>query len=106
MGMPSPRPRPQTQAQARDWNRDQDRDQTQLPPRPRSNSLGTLFTFRELDDSRSKSKLTEQEKVAKFEQLLEASDKAGGTLHARLNDRALLSDTIAFDGASVVSEMI
>ncbi|KAF8705592.1 hypothetical protein RHS03_05616, partial [Rhizoctonia solani] len=106
MGMPSPRPRPQTQAQARDWDRDQDRDQTQLPPRPRSNSLGTLFTFRELDDSRSKSKLTEQEKVAKFEQLLEASDKAGGTLHARLNDRALLSDTIVFDGASVVSEMI
>ncbi|KAF8757654.1 hypothetical protein RHS01_03499 [Rhizoctonia solani] len=87
MGMPSPRPRPQTQAQARDWNRDQDRDQTQLPPRPRSNSLGPSS-------------------LAKFEQLLEASDKAGGTLHARLNDRALLSDTIAFDGASVVSEMI
>ncbi|CAE6468990.1 unnamed protein product [Rhizoctonia solani] len=94
MGLPSPRPRPQTQAQ------------DQLPPRPRSNSLGTVFTFRELDQSRSKSKLTEQEKVAKFEQLLEASDKAGGTLHARLNDRALLSDSIAFDGASVVSEMI
>jgi hypothetical protein len=94
MGMPSPRPRPQTQTQE------------QLPPRPRSNSLGTVFTFRGLDESRTKSKLTEQEKVAKFEQLLEASDKAGGTLHARLNDRALLSDSIAFDGASVVSEMI
>ncbi|CAE6461574.1 unnamed protein product, partial [Rhizoctonia solani] len=89
MGMPSPRPRPQTQTQE------------QLPPRPRSNSLGTVFTFRGLDESRAKSKLTEQEKVAKFEQLLEASDKAGGTLHARLNDRALLSDSIAFDGASV-----
>ncbi|KAH7335566.1 hypothetical protein B0J17DRAFT_670646 [Rhizoctonia solani] len=97
MGMPSPRPRAQTQTQ------------DQLPPRPRSNSLGTVFTFRELGKTETRSKLTEQEKVAKFEQLLEASDKAGGTLHARLNDRALLSDTISlsgnFDGASVVSEL-
>ncbi|CAE6495670.1 unnamed protein product [Rhizoctonia solani] len=99
MGMPSPRPRAQTQTQ----------DQDQLPPRPRSNSLGTVFTFRELGNTDTRSKLTEQEKVAKFEELLEASEKAGGTLHARLHDRALLSDTISlsgnFDGASVVSEL-
>ncbi|CAE6437621.1 unnamed protein product [Rhizoctonia solani] len=97
MGMPSPRPRAQTQSQV------------QLPPRPRSNSLGTVFTFRELGNTETRSKLTEQEKVAKFEQLLEASEKAGGTLHARLHDRALLSDTMRmsgnFDGASVVSEL-
>ncbi|CAE6471983.1 unnamed protein product [Rhizoctonia solani] len=97
MGMPSPRPRAQTQTQ------------DQLPPRPRSNSLGTVFTFRELGNTDTRSKLTEQEKVAKFEELLEASEKAGGTLHARLHDRALLSDTISlsgnFDGASVVSEL-
>ncbi|CAE6487520.1 unnamed protein product [Rhizoctonia solani] len=97
MGMPSPRPRAQTQTQ------------DELPPRPRSNSLGTVFTFRELGNTDTRSKLTEQEKVAKFEQLLEASDKAGGTLHARLHDRALLSDTISlsgnFDGASIVSEL-
>ncbi|KAG8684701.1 hypothetical protein FRC11_011724 [Ceratobasidium sp. 423] len=97
MGMPSPCPRAQTQSQ------------DQLPPRPRSNSLGTVFTFRELGNTDTRSKLTEQEKVAKFEQLLEASEKAGGTLHARLHDRALLSDTMRlsgnFDGASVVSEL-
>ncbi|KDN43238.1 hypothetical protein RSAG8_06205, partial [Rhizoctonia solani AG-8 WAC10335] len=97
MYMPSPRPRAQTQVQ------------DQLPPRPRSNSLGTVFTFRELGNTDTRSKLTEQEKVAKFEELLEASEKAGGTLHARLHDRALLSDTISlsgnFDGASVVSEL-
>ncbi|KAJ1306534.1 hypothetical protein OPQ81_007535 [Rhizoctonia solani] len=97
MGMPSPRPRAQTQTEEH------------LPPRPRSNSMGTVFTFRELGNTETRSKLTEQEKVAKFEQLLEASEKAGGTLHARLNDRALLSDTMRlsgnFDGASIMTEL-
>lgn len=65
--------------------------------RPRSNSLGTVFTFREIEGGKRKEKLTEQEKVAKFEQLLEASDKAGGTLHARLQEK-LLSDTMRLSG--------
>lgn len=90
MGMPSPRLRPLAQQEP--------------VPRPRSNSLGTVFTFRELDNAQGRSKLTEQEKVAKFEQLLEASDKAGGTLHARVQDR-LLSETLrmseTYDGSSV-----
>ncbi|QRV73810.1 Serine/arginine repetitive matrix protein [Ceratobasidium sp. AG-Ba] len=92
MGMPSPSPR-------------------SIPPivetpRPRSNSMGTVFTFRELG-SEKKTPLSEQEKADKFERLLEASEKAGGTLHARAQERLLLSETVrmsatTFDGASVL----
>jgi hypothetical protein len=62
--------------------------------------MGTMFTFREIGGGRGgeKKKLSEQEKVDKFEQLLEASDKAGGTLHARLQEQLLLSETMRLSG--------
>lgn len=67
--------------------------------------MGTVFTFRELGKGQ-KTPLSEQEKADKFERLLEESDKAGGTLHARAQER-LLSDSVrlsagTFDGASVL----
>ncbi|KAG8698728.1 hypothetical protein FRC09_007058 [Ceratobasidium sp. 395] len=101
MGLPSPRSA-NSQAQSRSRSRTQ--SEAHPPsPRPRSSSMGTVFTFRELGE---KKKLSEQEKVDKFEQLLEASDKAGGTLHARLQERMLLSDSMRMsDAGSVRSGM-
>lgn len=101
MGMPSPRGRLQTNARAAEAGNSRSGfgtgESSTSIARPRSNSLGTVFTFREIDGGKRKEKLTEQEKVAKFEELLEASDKAGGTLHARLQEK-LLSDTLRLSG--------
>ena len=44
--------------------------------------------FREIESPRSR--LTEQEKAAKWDDLLERSDRAGGTLH--LGETGLMSD--------------
>ncbi|KAF8598319.1 hypothetical protein BDV93DRAFT_340298 [Ceratobasidium sp. AG-I] len=95
MGLPSPRGRSQVGARIAEAGESMPGESTRRITRPRSSSLGTVFTFREMDGVKGKPKerLTEQEKVAKFEQLLEASDKAGGTLHAKLQDK-LLSDTM------------
>ncbi|KAG9087060.1 hypothetical protein FS749_003197 [Ceratobasidium sp. UAMH 11750] len=99
MGLPSPRSASVNPHSPRVRSRTQSEAQTPSP-RPRSSSMGTVFTFRELGERKP---LSEQEKVDKFERLLEASDKAGGTLHARLQERLLLSDTmrLSYDGSSV-----
>lgn len=95
MGLPSPRGRPPVGVRTVEAEDSAPGESSKRIRRPRSSSLGTVFTFREIDGGKGKpkEKLTEQEKVAKFEQLLEASDKAGGTLHAKLQDK-LLSDTM------------
>ncbi|KAG8746183.1 hypothetical protein FRC10_005699 [Ceratobasidium sp. 414] len=95
MGMPSPRSASVNPHSPRVRSRTQSEAQSPSP-RPRSNSMGTVFTFRELGE---KKPLSEQEKVDKFERLLEASDKAGGTLHARLQEQLLLSDTMRLSGS-------
>ncbi|KAI0675958.1 hypothetical protein C8Q78DRAFT_963658 [Trametes maxima] len=55
------------------------------------------LTFRELESPRQK--LSEKEKAAKWEDLLERSARAGGTL--RVGDSGLLSENAEPDGASV-----
>ncbi|KAF8958677.1 hypothetical protein BDZ97DRAFT_1923439 [Flammula alnicola] len=80
-------------------------------PRRRSSSFGatssshrsvsppppeTTFTFRELDSTGPRYALTEQEKAEKWDDLLERSDRAGGTLHIAGGARILASDHLKF----------
>jgi hypothetical protein len=75
--------------------------------RPRSNSLGSLphagvmvrspLTFRELSAG-AKSGLTEKEKAERWDDLLERSARAGGTLH--LGEAGLASDMVRFSDYS------
>ena len=53
-----------------------------------SSSVRSPLRFREMESTRSR--LTEQEKAAKWDDLLERSDRAGGTLH--LGETGLMSD--------------
>jgi hypothetical protein len=53
-----------------------------------------MFTFRELEDSAGPRKyaLTEEEKAEKWDDLMERSARAGGTLHLAAGARVLASD--------------
>ena len=53
-----------------------------------SSSVRSPLRFREMESARSR--LTEQETAAKWDDLLERSDRAGGTLH--LGETGLMSD--------------
>jgi hypothetical protein len=53
------------------------------------------MTFRQLDSEKRKA-LSEQEKSARWEALLEKSDAAGGTLHFGGGEEKLASDELRF----------
>ena len=63
---------------------------------PPGSAIDTMFTFRELDDSAGPRKyaLTEAEKAEKWDDLMERSERAGGTLHLAGGARVLASDTL------------
>ena len=63
---------------------------------PPGSAVDTIFTFRELDDSAGPKKyaLTEQEKADKWDDLMERSERAGGTLHLAGGARVLASDKL------------
>ncbi|KAF7794459.1 hypothetical protein EIP86_005593 [Pleurotus ostreatoroseus] len=64
-------------------------------------STRSPLRFRELETSRSP--LSEKEKAAKWDDLLERSDRAGGTLH--LGETGLMSDNIRFSEYSAFSDL-
>ncbi|KAH9849899.1 hypothetical protein C2E23DRAFT_343317 [Lenzites betulinus] len=68
-------------------------------PSSGGSQLRSPLTFRELESPRQK--LSEREKAAKWEDLLERSARAGGTLHIDIGDTGLLSEHPDVDGASV-----
>ena len=63
---------------------------------PPGSAVDTMFTFRELDDSAGPKRyaLTEQEKAEKWDDLMERSARAGGTLHLAADARVLASDRL------------
>ena len=63
---------------------------------PPGSAIDTMFTFRELDDSAGPRKyaLTEAEKAEKWDDLMERSERAGGTLHLAAGARVLASDKL------------
>jgi hypothetical protein len=63
---------------------------------PPGSAIDTMFTFRELDDSAGPRKyaLTEAEKAEKWDDLMERSARAGGTLHLAAGARVLASDKL------------
>ncbi|THH17848.1 hypothetical protein EW146_g3058 [Bondarzewia mesenterica] len=69
------------------------------PQSPPASATVTNLTFRELDSS-PRQAWTEQEKARKWDDLLERSARAGGTLH--LGDSGLASDNIRFSTYSEI----
>ena len=63
---------------------------------PPGSAIDTMFTFRELDDSAGPRKyaLTEEEKAEKWDDLMERSARAGGTLHLAAGAGVLPSDRL------------
>ncbi|KDQ11842.1 hypothetical protein BOTBODRAFT_176846 [Botryobasidium botryosum FD-172 SS1] len=75
---------------------------THVGARPRSNSLGspalksTVFAFRELKAASKREARTEDEKNKMWADLMERSERAGGTLHA-IAQGELMSDSMILD---------
>ncbi|KAJ3526585.1 hypothetical protein NM688_g8245 [Phlebia brevispora] len=67
---------------------------------PFSSHLRTPLRYRELEASRTP--LSEREKAVKWDDLLERSNRAGGTLH--LGETGLMSDNIRFSDYSGISD--
>ncbi|KAF8886290.1 hypothetical protein BD779DRAFT_1530574 [Infundibulicybe gibba] len=73
-----------------------------LPPPP---NAATALTFREIGSPADKHALTEKEKADKWDDLLERSARAGGTLHlgAGAPEHGLQSDMLRFSNYSEIS---
>ena len=59
--------------------------------------------FREIEPAAIRMPLTEEEKRAKWDDLLMRSDEAGGTLH--IGESGLMSDNVRFSAYSQYSEI-
>lgn len=65
-----------------------------VSPPPGATAGNTTVVFRELDGARPRQPLTEVEKAARWDDLLERSARAGGTLHLAGGARMLPSDNM------------
>jgi len=66
----------------------------------------TPLKFREMESGESwkdRKALTEKEKVDKWDDLLEKSERAGGTIHIDIKNTKLLSDTLRFSDYSTLT---
>ena len=81
-------------------------DSTLRPPGSVGSNSGSVverFTFRELGSARGEV-LTSQEKEDKWDDLLERSARAGGTLHLGVGSSRLASDNLRFSSSSLELE--
>lgn len=72
-------------------------------PRTPSNGAASGLKFREMNKTAPRAAMSEQEKDALWDDLLERSAKAGGTLHYGDEGAALLSDNVRFSTVSAGS---
>jgi hypothetical protein len=75
-------------------------DSTLRPPGSITGSVVERFTFRELGSARGEA-LTSQEKEDKWDDLLERSARAGGTLHLGVGSSQLASDNLRFSSSTL-----
>jgi len=83
----------------------QDSSRENLRPTPSYRSRSPL-KFREMESGESwtdKRALTEKEKVDKWDDLLEKSERAGGTIHIDIGNTKLLSDSLRFSDYSTLT---
>lgn len=72
-------------------------------PRTPSDGAATGLKFREMNKPGPRVAMSEREKDALWDDLLERSAKAGGTLHYGAEGAALLSDNVRFSTVSASS---